>query len=308
MAKKKKPNRGPNLSPLSFLRPRLDGLLNNPGWAERDVAAIYADLTAVVKGIEEAAYLPILLKTVNDAEQAVQQRLLELLPGWLQQMDGVDALVALVEQGNLQPQGNLRAIAVLEACGVTVSAAPVGKDHAFHSAYFGADDMGSQGFLIILWYANQQQNRVRGLNFLLDFNPPWDGAVKDVMTLPQRSPRDMVEQFVDRWRNQDARINIDKLDAVAAKQRLIEALACNQTQKIRLPRDLIAIRDLFAQHVLALPDDPDLPTFTLADFDELAQRGQSAEALSHTEQTVGRRVRMADGQEILVLGSPFDDE
>lgn len=308
MAKKKKPNRGPNLSPLSVLRPRLDGLLNNSGWAQREAAAIYADLTAVVKGIEAAASMPILLKTVNDAEQAVQQRLTELLPGWLPQMGVVEELVALVEQGNLQPQESLRAIAVLQACGVTVSVVPAGKDHAFHSAYFGADDMGSQGFLIILWYANQQQTRVRGLNFLLDFNPPWDGAVKDVMTLPQRSPRDMVEQFVDRWRNQDARIDIDKLDAVAAKQRLIEALACNQTQKIRLPRDLIAIRDLFAQHVLSLPDDPERLSFTLEDFDELAQTGQSAEALTHTEQTVGRRVRMADGQEILVIGSPFDAE
>jgi len=308
MAKKKKQNRGPNLSPLSLLRPRLDGLLNNPSWVAHDAAAIYADLTAVVKGTAPSAYLPILLKTVNDADQPIQQRLTALLPTWLQQMATVDELVDLVEQGNLQPQEISSATKLLHACGVEVSATAAGDDHAFYSAYYGADDLGSQGFLIILWYANRQQNRVRGLSFLLDFNPPWDGAVKDVMTLPQRSPREMVAQFVDRWRNNEVSVAIDKLDAVAAKQRMFAALACNRTQQIRLPRDLIAIREIFANHVLALPDDPATPSFTLADFDELAQVGQPAESLVHTEQTLGRRVRLEDGKELLIVGNPFDDE
>jgi len=308
MAKKKKQNRAPNLSPLSLLRPRLDGLLQSPGWAERDASLVHGDLAAVVKGIDATAYLPILLKTINDAEQATQQRLTDLLPTWLQQVEIVDDLATLVEQGNLQPQEMILATNLLQVCGVEVSAVAADEDHAFHTAFYGADELGSQGFLIILWYANRQRNRVRGLNFLLDFNPPWDGAVKDVMTLPQRSPRDAVAQFVDIWRNREVRTDIEELNAVAAKQRMIEALTCNRTQQIRLPRDLIAIRDLFATHVLALPDDADTPPFTLEDFDELAQAGQSAESITHTEQTVGRRVRLEDGKELLVMGDPFDDE
>lgn len=308
MAKKKKSTRAPNLAPLSLLRPRLDGLLQSPGWADREAGLIYGDLAAVIKGIDATAYLPILLKTINDADQTIQQRLTALLPTWLQQMAIVEALSTLVEQGNLQPQEMLFATNLLQGCGVEVSAVTAGVDPAFCSAYFGADELGSQGFLIILWYANRQRNRVRGLNFLLDFNPPWDGAVKDVMTLPQRSPRDAVTQFVDIWRNREVRTDIEELDAVAAKQRMIEALTCNRTQQIRLPRDLVAIRDLFAIHLLALPDAPDTPAFTLDDFDQLAQVGQSAEAITHMEQTVGRRVRLKDGQEILVMGDPFADK
>jgi hypothetical protein len=307
MTKKKKTQRAPNLSPLSLLRPRLDGLFNNPGWAAGHGSALSADLTSVVKGIDAAAYLPILLKTVNDADPATQQRLTELLPTWLEQMGIVAELTALVEQGNLQPQEMVRAATVLQASGVEVSPVTPGVDPAFHSAYFGADELGSQAFLVILWSANRQQSRVRGLSFLIDFNPPWDGAVKDVMTLPQRAPREMVEQFVDRWRHQEVSMNIDQLDAMAAKQRLAEALNCNRTQKIRLPRDLVTIRDLVAKHVLALPDAPNAPSVTLEDFDELARSGQAAESIMHTEQTLGRRVRMDDGQEVIVMGNPFDD-
>ncbi|MCE7981247.1 MAG: hypothetical protein DYG89_08665 [Caldilinea sp. CFX5] len=300
MAKKKKPQRAPNLSPLSLLRPRLDGLLNNPGWATGDAAAIQADLSAVVKGIEATAYLPILLKTVNDADPAAQQKLTPLLPAWLEQVGTVDALSALVEQGNLQPQELALAGTLLQAVGVAVSPVSAEAGHAFHSAYYGADGLGSQAFLIFLWAANRQQSRVRGLSFLIDFNPPWDGAVKDVMTLPQRSPREMVEQFVDRWRHQEVAMDIEQLDGAAAKQRLIEALTCNRTHAIRLPRDLVLIRDLVTKHILALPDSPETSPFTLADFDELARGGQSAESIMHMEQTIGHRVRLDDGTEIIV--------
>lgn len=307
MAKKKKPQRAPNLSPLSLLRPRLDGLLNNPGWATGDAAAIQADLSAVVKGIEATAYLPVLLKTVNDADPAAQQKLTPLLPAWLEQMGTVDALSALVEQGNLQPQEQALAGTLLQAVGVEVSPVSAAAGHAFHSAYYGADELGSQAFLILLWATNRQQSRVRGLNFLIDFNPPWDGAVKDVAMLPQRSPREMVAQFIDGWRHQEVEMDIEQLDGAGAKQRLIEALTCNRTQAIRLARDVVAARDLVAKHILALPDLPDAPPFTLDDFDELARTGQSTESLRHTEQTMGRRVRMEDGKELLVMGDPFDE-
>lgn len=300
MAKKKKPQRAPNLSPLSLLRPRLDGLLNNPEWATGNATTIYADLNAVVKGIDATAYLPILLKTVNDAAPITQQRLTELLPTWLEQAGAVDELATLVEQGNLQPQELLRAGTLLQAVGVAVSPVSAEAGHAFHSAYYGADELGSQAFLIFLWAANRQQSRVRGLSFLIDFNPPWDGAVKDVMTLPQRSPREMVEQFVDRWRHQEVGMDIEQLDAPAAKQRLIEVLSCNRTHKIRLPHDLVVIRDLVAKHLLALPDAPNTLPFTLVDFDELARSGESAESITHMEQTIGHRVRLGDGTEIIV--------
>ncbi len=52
------------------------------------------------------------------------------------------------------------------------------------------------------------------------------------------------------------------------------------SEGIRLPRDLIAARALFLEHVLTLPDGPYTPSFSLQDLDELARTGRAAEGLS----------------------------
>lgn len=59
MAKKQPQKRTSNLSPLSLLRPCLEGLLQNPGWAAGVRASIYADLAAVVKRTTAVAYLQL---------------------------------------------------------------------------------------------------------------------------------------------------------------------------------------------------------------------------------------------------------
>jgi hypothetical protein len=308
MSKKKKPNRGPNLSPLTLLRPRLDGLLRNPGWATRDATAVYADLTAVTKDIAATQYLPVVIKAFNDADEPVRQQLDALLPEWLQQVDSVGAASTLVEQNALQEPERAVAVKWLAQLGVEATAVTVTADGTFYKAFYGADDLGSQAFVVMLWYANRQQTRVQGLNFLIDFNPPWEGALKDVWLFPKRSPQDAIEQFVDRWRHDEVNIDIQELTATAAKERIIAMLECNRAQDIRLPKDFAMIREPFINHVLSLTDGPDTPPFTLADVDELLHTGQVAESIMKFEQTVGRRVRMVDGKELLVMGDPFDDE
>ena len=59
---KKKGQRRPNLSPLTMLRPRLDGLWGNPKWADFDESTQQADLAALTKGIEAIDFLPVLAK------------------------------------------------------------------------------------------------------------------------------------------------------------------------------------------------------------------------------------------------------
>jgi len=308
MSKKKKPSRGPNLSPLSLLRPRLDGLFKNPGWAERAASAIYADLATITKDLATEDYLPILLKAVNDTEVPTRDRLAELLPAWLQQMNGVDALTALITQGNLPIQEREMAALWLQQWGVE-AVVPM-SDHAanFHAAYYGADELDSQGFLYIFWYTNRQQTRVRGMGFLIDFNPPWDGAMKDTLLFPQRSLQEAHRQFVAIWDAHDMPVNVEKVDAVTAKQRLITILERNRTQEIRLHQDLIGARDLFIKHILTLPDAPDTSLFSIADFDELSQLGQRSESIMQFEQTVGRWVRMEDGKKMLVSADMFEEE
>jgi hypothetical protein len=53
---------------------------------------------------------------------------------------------------------------------------------------------------------------------------------------------------------------------------------------------------------------PDTPSFTDEDFAELSRTGKSVESIRRFEQTVGRRVRLGDGEEAIVVGSPFDED
>ena len=69
-----------------------------------------------------------------------------------------------------------------------------------------------------------------------------------------------------------------------------------------------ALRDVLVRHLFTLPDGPETPPFTIEDFDELAREGKSAESLMMYEQTVGRRVRMEDGKEIVVKQLDPDDD
>jgi hypothetical protein len=71
---------------------------------------------------------------------------------------------------------------------------------------------------------------------------------------------------------------------------------------------LIRARDAFERVVLLLPDVPDTPAFTMEDFDFLAHHGERPEGIMHFEQTVGRRVRLDDGEEILIIGTDWEDE
>ena len=61
------------------------------------------------------------------------------------------------------------------------------------------------------------------------------------------------------------------------KREILTALQCNRAEAIRLPRDLIAARDLFLRHVLTLPDEPDAPSFTAEDFRYLSTHGETPE-------------------------------
>jgi len=174
----------------------------------------------------------------------------------------------------------------------------------FYRAYMYADD--SQGLIIVLWYADRKRRKVQGLSFLIDFNPPWKGAVKDVMVFPRNSPKRVMQEYVDVWTQQD--MPPSAIGAAEVKREILKSLEANRCEGIRLPRDLIRARRLFLEYVLSLPDTPETPPFTAKDFDALRRSGKSPASLSHFEQTVGRRVRLEDGKELFIMGSPFDED
>ncbi|MBA3534542.1 MAG: hypothetical protein H0T73_21700 [Ardenticatenales bacterium] len=168
----------------------------------------------------------------------------------------------------------------------------------FYQAYLHQDR--AEVILIILWYTDHEQSTVQGLNFLIDANPPWNGAVKDIIVYPSCSPEQALELFIKPWRD---RLHLLKeIGAVEAKKEVTEALLCNMGARIALPGALIAQRNPFRRYVLSLPDAPNARPFTIDDFDLLSTSGDAPETLRELEQSGGRMMRLPDGQEVLVMG------
>jgi hypothetical protein len=298
--------RGPNIPPITTLRTRLDALLGSEAWAGRDVAALEADLDAALAGSKTDEALPILIRSTMQAPEHVRQRLDEVIPGWLAKHGYQGNLLTLLERGAVYPEGRPAANAWLERAGVEsgVLRAIRQEKPSFYRAY--AYDDGSQGTVHVYWYVDRRRQRVRGMTFLMDHNPPWEGAVKDIASFPTRTPENAIADFVTPSTGRG--IHLQEIGATEAKDIILKAMQTNRKEGIRLPRDLIAAREPFLEHVLTLPDGPNTPPFTAQDFAELASAGESPESLSYAEQHFGRRVRMEDGTEVLVLGNPLGED
>jgi hypothetical protein len=305
MSKRDKQRRPERRVGLSSLRPRLDELLRSERLAELNQAALYEELDRLTEGIKPAVFLPTIASAALHAPEAAQARLDEQLPDWLTERDLVATLGDLATRESLDDQQRQRALAWLSAAGADTGdlVAEAEAWDPFYAAYTAGNEM--QASLMIFWYTSRRQHRVHGISLLLDFQPPWDGAVKDAMRYPQRAPAAALEKFVQFWDRRGA--PAEALTAVEAKRRALEALAHNRESKIRLHSDLIAARDLFLGYLLRLPDGPDTPPFTTADFDFLSNHGERPEALQRQEQRSGYRMRTADGQEVVIIRGPDDD-
>jgi len=305
--KKRKQKRStPNLSPLIQLRPRLDQLLSAGALAEKDPQALRTDLDDVFKGLKPSEFLPVLLRAYPSAPEQVQARLDEMLPEWLGERGYTGTLLDLLKKHRIDSKGEQRAQTWLVSAGADVSVLQEEKEEAsFYGAYSYYDE--SQGMVVIYWYTDHRRYDVGGMSFLLDFNPPWEGAVKDIIVLPRRPPERAVQEYVGMSRQHG--MLLEPISAAEAKKEVLEGLLVNRREKIRLPSDLISARKLFLKHVLSLPDMPETPRFTAQDFEALQRTGKAPEAIRHYEQTVGHRVRMEDGEEVLVMDHlPEDDE
>jgi hypothetical protein len=290
---------------LSSLRPRLDQLLRSEHLADLMQEALYAELDRLVEGIKPTVSLPTIISAAIHAPETAQAYLDQLLPDWLSRHGHLATLSDLVARESLDDQQQRRALVWLAAAGADTGGlvAEIEGWEPFYAAFTAGDQM--QASLMIFWYTNRRQQRVHGLSLLLDFQPPWDGAVKDAMRFPQRTPEVALEQFVYYWQRQGT--PVIALTAIEAKRRALEALGHNRESKVRLHSDLAAARDLFVRYLLRMPDGPDTPHFTEADFDFLSSQGERAEALQHQEQRFGYRTRMPDGKEILVVRDLDDD-
>ena len=294
----------PSLPAASLLRPRLDALFKDVALAEKSDAEVLAALDVPARGVKPDMLLPTLMRAWQAAPASTQVRLAALLPGWLHERGHIATLQELAARNRLDAALRATASAWLAANGVTLpSPAPITTD-LFYQAY--DLDNGMQGSTLVLWYVNEKKNRLYGMSVLYDHNPPWDGAIKDSLVLPKDKPRDTLHRLADIWAPSGE--TMASIPASAAKTKILKALHCNRASNIRLPRDLIAQRDAFAQFILALPNAPDTPKLTDADWDYLSKNGQTPESLSLHEQKYGYRTRMEDGKELLIFRDPDDDD
>lgn len=289
---KKQPQPNPAIR-LSGLRGRLDRLFADPP------AALAADLDRLTDGLKPGAFLPILIGAAAAAAPGVAAN----LGVWLQQRGHLAAIHDLAAHQSLPAEAAPLARAWLAAGGLATDDLDQTVDF-FYDAYETGNEF--QGTVAIFGYTNAQRRRVRYLSFLIDYSPPWNGAVKDGYLRPAGATDQMVSEYIAFW---SARTGVPtRLAPAVAKRRVLEALGVNQAAQIRLHPDVASAREFFARVVLPLPDDPATPAFTLADFDALAHGGRSAETLQINEQLFGYQTRMADGSisRIIRLGGPDD--
>jgi len=296
MSKTDRKHKRPNIPAAALLRSRLEAVWLAEAAAQQTPAQLLAALATASQGMKPERVAETVLPAYASAQPDVQAKLEQVLPEWLARQAGLTALEALVGRGQLTAALQIIALRWLAASGRDVLALAPSAERTFHSAYALEEEW--QAAVIVLWYSNPQRNRARGLQFLIDHNPPWDGAIKDVMLFPNKPAEQLIEHYVDMWRERGHPMTA--IDAAALKRRLVSALKQNEAAGIRLPADLVQLQEQFLAQVLSLPDGPDTPAFSADDFQRLSTTGQSAEEVARFEQTVARRIRLEDGQEVFI--------
>jgi hypothetical protein len=306
MSKARRSGKAAPLSPairLSALRPRLDKLFGEPWFASGEQTEREQALETLLHGLKPENVLPVLLSALVALPKHEQPGVSAALLPWLHARGYAPPLRELAARFTLSDEQQALALSWLGELGADTSQLARAEWDPFLGAYFVGNE--SQSTVTIFGYTSPRNHRSEGLGFLIDFEPPWDGAVKDAVRYPQRAPDTSIEQFSALWRGQG--MPPEPIEAAEAKQRVLTALQQNCARQIRLHRDLIAMRDLFARLVLTLPDSPETPAFTLDDFDALARSGREPEAIQIEERMLGYQTRMPDGGVIRLL-RPDDDE
>ena len=303
----KKKQSTPLIPPATLLRGRLEQLCATSDEQMSNPDAFSAALDNLVEGIKPPFFLQTMLKTYQAAPDSTQNFLDQVLPPWLCARTHLKSLEKLVLQYELDSTEEQIALTWLQAGGSDTEALAKAQQDNFFSAYIYSDDFGSQSVVNLFWYCDRPRRHVRGFNFLIDYNPPWSGAVKDIALYPARTPQDAIHEFVDFWSRRSGEPMIP-LSAPEAKKKILSALRCNDNENIRLPQDLRACREEFVRYVLTLPDESDTPSLTISDFDALSSQGEAPEQIMSFEQNVGRRVRLESGQEVVILGAPSRSE
>lgn len=161
-----------------------------------------------------------------------------------------------------------RALARLADAGVkpvTRAILDLGQDQ-FYAAYMTDPDHPWQQSVTVAW--ERAGGIIQALVFLLDFGYPWLGAIKDMFATqgltPDRFQQELVEGPAQRMGMQLYRVSLARAQATIAA-----AVAANQQNNVRLPREFDKVRHLVERWVLNPPADAIASDST---YDELGRR------------------------------------
>lgn len=300
MPKNPRPGAQPNPAiRLSNLGPRLLQLIANKA---DDPAALQAELTRLTDGLKPSSFLPIVVGVLA-APGTPREQVAAPTSAWLQQQGLLAPLHDLQNRHAFRDAEQDVARTLLEAGGITVAPeAVVELADLFLAAYeLGAP---SQDSPTLFWYEDVRRRRVRSAAFLVDFEPPWEGAIKDVANNTHRDFDRARDDFVSLWMSRGIRPL--ELDAATAAQRVWTALRQNQAQGIRLPADFRAALPQILPFLLALPVAPGVEPLTAADVEALSTMGRDPETIRREEQRLGYQTRMPDGSVIRIVRPPDD--
>lgn len=120
-----------------------------------------------------------MLAAYLNALQQAQNYLDQVFARWLREREYANILAELIQEQTLAGRMDELARTWFEACGESVGDLDIPDPvELFYRAYYLESEW--QASLSMMWYVNARRIKIRGLAFLIDFNPPWDGALKEL--------------------------------------------------------------------------------------------------------------------------------
>lgn len=248
--KSRKKSRPMNITREERAEMQLTELFRKEAFAGKNAEMFGFRLDAIFSKMKAHEIIPVLLNACGKAQPEIQGELDKSLPGWIAERGYDETVLKLLEQRRLPEANRLRVQAWLESTGVDASAIEKAQEQShFYKAYIHTDD--SQGVIMVFWYGDNRRRKIRGMGFLLDFNPPWEGAIKDIILFPLREPSEAQREFVESWEERGMKLN--PLEEAEAKSAVLKYLEVNRKEAIRLPRDLRLARQEFLENIRSRP-------------------------------------------------------
>lgn len=301
MAKKSRSGNQPNPAiRLSSLGLRATQLFANVADAP---TSIPGELDRLTDGLKPASFLPILIGAFASTPETQRAALTTAMSEWLQQHGLVEILHSLEARHTFREDTRSVARALLAACGISLASEAVANPADLFLAAFELGES-SQDLPTIFWHEDERRRRVCRASFLVDFEPPWEGALKDISFAYHRNLTKAMDEYRISW--QVSGFEPRSIDAATAAQRVWKAFRQNQVQGIRLPADFVIVEPMIMPFLNALPVAGETVPLDAAEIDALISTGQSPESIRREENLLGYQTRMPDGKVIRIIRPPDD--